>query len=170
MKQINHVVLPWLAVLSLLTYQNFMITLSGAVGCRHRWNLIKHCCNVVSSQGAGDSFIGALAFYMAHYPTMPLEEMARRANQVAAVSVQAVGTQTSYPSRTGLPAELFWVQPGDTQVILKTTDYWLIDQSYLNRRLTMVSVTFNVKVVLIVPMWSQLTYTNIVLSVSLYST
>lgn len=66
---------------------------------------------------------------------MPLEEMARRANQVAAVSVQAVGTQTSYPSRTGLPAELFWEQPVDTQVNLKTIDYWLTDQSYLNRKL-----------------------------------
>lgn len=44
---------------------------------------------------------------MAHYPTMPLEEMARRANQVAAVSVQAFGTQTSYPFRASLPDELF---------------------------------------------------------------
>ncbi|XP_056282297.1 ribokinase isoform X1 [Pseudoliparis swirei] len=61
----------------------------------------------VDTTGAGDSFIGALAFYMAHYPTMPLEEMARRANQVAAVSVQAVGTQTSYPFKKDLPAELF---------------------------------------------------------------
>uniref|UniRef100_A0AAQ4NP67 Ribokinase n=1 Tax=Gasterosteus aculeatus aculeatus TaxID=481459 RepID=A0AAQ4NP67_GASAC len=63
------------------------------------------CCN--ESEGAGDSFIGALAFYTAHYPTMPLEEMASRANRVAAVSVQAVGTQSSYPFRRDLPAELF---------------------------------------------------------------
>lgn len=62
---------------------------------------------VFSSQGAGDSFIGALAFYMARYPTMALEEMARRANQVAGVSVQASGTQTSFPSRADLPAVLF---------------------------------------------------------------
>lgn len=41
---------------------------------------------------------------------MPLEEMARRANQVAGVSVQADGTQTSYPFRKELPAELFWEQ------------------------------------------------------------
>lgn len=61
----------------------------------------------VDTTGAGDSFIGALAFYMANYSTMPLEEMACRANQVAAVSVQAVGTQTSYPFRRNLPAELF---------------------------------------------------------------
>lgn len=74
---------------------------SGTVG-----NLIMHCY-VFFPQGAGDSFIGALAFYMAHYPSMPLDEMARRANQVAGVSVQAVGTQTSYPFKKDLPAELF---------------------------------------------------------------
>ncbi|XP_056624757.1 ribokinase isoform X1 [Triplophysa dalaica] len=61
----------------------------------------------VDTTGAGDSFIGALAFYVAHYPTMHLEEMARRANLVAAVSVQKVGTQTSFPFRKDLPAELF---------------------------------------------------------------
>ncbi|XP_067334730.1 ribokinase isoform X2 [Channa argus] len=61
----------------------------------------------VDTTGAGDSFIGALAFYMAHYPTMPLEEMACRANQVAAVSVQAAGTQTSYPFKKDLPVKLF---------------------------------------------------------------
>uniref|UniRef100_A0AAQ4P3X7 Ribokinase n=1 Tax=Gasterosteus aculeatus aculeatus TaxID=481459 RepID=A0AAQ4P3X7_GASAC len=64
-------------------------------------------CATVDTTGAGDSFIGALAFYTAHYPTMPLEEMASRANRVAAVSVQAVGTQSSYPFRRDLPAELF---------------------------------------------------------------
>ncbi|KAJ8289179.1 hypothetical protein COCON_G00018380 [Conger conger] len=61
----------------------------------------------LDTTGAGDSFIGALAFYMARYPTMPLEEMASRANRVAAVSVQGVGTQTSYPYRKDLPQELF---------------------------------------------------------------
>lgn len=61
----------------------------------------------VDTTGAGDSFIGALAFYMAYYPTLPLEEMARRANQVAAVSVQAMGTQTSFPFKKDLPATLF---------------------------------------------------------------
>ncbi|XP_072313916.1 ribokinase [Eucyclogobius newberryi] len=61
----------------------------------------------VDTTGAGDSFIGALGFYMARYPTMPLEEMARRANQVASVSVQTMGTQTSFPFRKDLPAALF---------------------------------------------------------------
>ncbi|KAK7904513.1 hypothetical protein WMY93_017120 [Mugilogobius chulae] len=61
----------------------------------------------VDTTGAGDSFIGALAFYMAYFPKMPLEEMARRANQVAAVSVQTMGTQTSFPFKKDLPAALF---------------------------------------------------------------
>ncbi|XP_013865468.1 ribokinase [Austrofundulus limnaeus] len=61
----------------------------------------------VDTTGAGDSFIGALAFYMAHHPTMPLEEMAQRANQVSGLSVQAAGTQTSFPFKKDLPAELF---------------------------------------------------------------
>uniref|UniRef100_A0A8C1S4B7 Carbohydrate kinase PfkB domain-containing protein n=1 Tax=Cyprinus carpio TaxID=7962 RepID=A0A8C1S4B7_CYPCA len=56
------------------------------------------CCQMSVSLGAG-----VLAFYMAHYPTMPLEEMARRANFVAVVSVQTVGTQTSFPFQKDLP-------------------------------------------------------------------
>ncbi|XP_040917451.1 ribokinase [Toxotes jaculatrix] len=83
----------------------------GCVVLKAQESVPKHVATAavtaVDTTGAGDSFIGALAFYMAHYPTMPLEEMARRANQVAAVSVQAVGTQTSYPFRKDLPAELF---------------------------------------------------------------
>lgn len=62
---------------------------------------------VLSLQGAGDSFVGALAFYLAHYPNLPLEDMLRRANAIAAVSVQAAGTQTSYPYRKDLPSHLF---------------------------------------------------------------
>uniref|UniRef100_A0A1A7XIN9 Ribokinase n=2 Tax=Iconisemion striatum TaxID=60296 RepID=A0A1A7XIN9_9TELE len=61
----------------------------------------------VDTTGAGDSFIGALAFYLAVHPMMTLEEMARRANQVASVSVQTSGTQTSFPFKQNLPAKLF---------------------------------------------------------------
>lgn len=61
----------------------------------------------VDTTGAGDSFIGALAYYLAYYPTLPLEEIARRANLIAAVSVQAMGTQTSFPFKKDLPAALF---------------------------------------------------------------
>ncbi|XP_010890662.1 ribokinase isoform X2 [Esox lucius] len=61
----------------------------------------------VDTTGAGDSFIGALAFYMATFPTMPLQEMVSRANQVAGVSVQKIGTQASYPYKKDLPNNLF---------------------------------------------------------------
>nr|XP_020470178.1 ribokinase isoform X2 [Monopterus albus]XP_020470179.1 ribokinase isoform X2 [Monopterus albus]XP_020470181.1 ribokinase isoform X2 [Monopterus albus] len=90
-----------------------IITL-GSQGCvvlKEQGSTPKHvptnAVTAVDTTGAGDSFIGALAFYMAHYPTMPLEEMAHRANQVAEVSVQAVGTQTSFPFKKDLPVELF---------------------------------------------------------------
>ncbi|XP_078068382.1 ribokinase isoform X2 [Mustelus asterias] len=61
----------------------------------------------VDTTGAGDSFVGALAFYMAYYPCMELEEMSRRACDIASVSVQSQGTQASYPYRAQLPQELF---------------------------------------------------------------
>uniref|UniRef100_A0A8C1KMF3 Ribokinase n=1 Tax=Cyprinus carpio TaxID=7962 RepID=A0A8C1KMF3_CYPCA len=83
----------------------------GCVVCQPTNAAPKHIptttVTAADTTGAGDSFIGALAFYMAHYPTMPLEEMARRANFVAAVSVQTVGTQTSFPFQKDLPTELF---------------------------------------------------------------
>ncbi|XP_075391616.1 ribokinase [Tenrec ecaudatus] len=61
----------------------------------------------VDTTGAGDSFVGALAFYLAYYPSLPLEEMLKRSNFIAAVSVQAAGTQSSYPHRKDLPLQLF---------------------------------------------------------------
>lgn len=83
----------------------------GCVVCQSTNTAPKHipttAVTAADTTGAGDSFIGALAFYMAQYPTMPLEEMARRANLVAAVSVQTVGTQTSFPFQKDLPTELF---------------------------------------------------------------
>lgn len=59
--------------------------------------------------GAGDSFVGALAFYLAYYPNLSWEEMLKRSNFVAAVSVQATGTQSSYPYKKDLPLTLFWL-------------------------------------------------------------
>ncbi|XP_004418253.1 PREDICTED: ribokinase isoform X1 [Ceratotherium simum simum] len=61
----------------------------------------------VDTTGAGDSFVGALAFYLAYYPNLSLEEMLKRSNFIAAVSVQAAGTQSSYPYKKDLPFDLF---------------------------------------------------------------
>jgi ribokinase len=61
--------------------------------------------NPVDTTGAGDAFVGSLAFFMSE--GLDLEEAVTRANQVAAVSVQGLGTQTSFPDRKDLPEALF---------------------------------------------------------------
>lgn len=58
-------------------------------------------------QGAGDSFVGSLAFYLAKFPHLTLTELIRRSNNIAAVSVQTNGTQLSYPWQKDLPNDLF---------------------------------------------------------------
>jgi ribokinase len=61
----------------------------------------------VSLQGAGDMFVGGLAFYLAYYPELPMREIVKRSCEVATVSVQNYGTQTSFPTKDDLPTELF---------------------------------------------------------------
>ncbi|XP_037668565.1 ribokinase [Choloepus didactylus] len=90
-----------------------VITL-GAAGCvmlsqtdpvpKH---ILTEKVKAVDTTGAGDSFVGALAFYMAYYPNLSLEEMLKRSNFIAAVSVQVAGTQSSYPYKKDLPFALF---------------------------------------------------------------
>ena len=58
----------------------------------------------VDTTGAGDAFVGSLAFFLASGHSLP-DSMAR-ANQIAALSVQAPGTQRSFPSAADLPPEL----------------------------------------------------------------
>jgi ribokinase len=55
----------------------------------------------VDTTGAGDAFVGALATFLAAGHS--LVEAARRANTVAALSVQKRGTQTSFPAAADLP-------------------------------------------------------------------
>jgi ribokinase len=55
----------------------------------------------VDTTGAGDAFVGSLGFFLARGET--LVESARRSNEVAGVSVQGRGTQTSFPSTKELP-------------------------------------------------------------------
>ncbi|MEM7344292.1 MAG: ribokinase [Chloroflexota bacterium] len=54
--------------------------------------------------GAGDSFVGSLAYFLA--AGKPMTDAMQRANRIAAISVQASGTQTSFPTAAELPAEL----------------------------------------------------------------
>ena len=58
----------------------------------------------VDTTGAGDAFVGTLAYFLA--AGKPPAEAVERANRLAAISVQRRGTQTSFPSADELPREL----------------------------------------------------------------
>jgi len=60
---------------------------------------------VVDTTGAGDSFIGALAHFLAIGLT--IKSSATRAVKVASMSVGAKGTQSSFPERSDIPAAIF---------------------------------------------------------------
>lgn len=59
----------------------------------------------VDTTGAGDSFVGSLAYFLAL--DKPLAEAMRRANTIAGVSVTASGTQTSFPEAKDLDPGIF---------------------------------------------------------------
>lgn len=59
----------------------------------------------IDSTGAGDAYVGSLAYFLA--AGKPLTGAMARANRIAALSVQASGTQSSFPLAADLPADLF---------------------------------------------------------------
>lgn len=59
----------------------------------------------VDTTGAGDSFIGSLSYFLG--AGVPLVTAMERANYIASISVQATGTQSSFPDRAALPPDLF---------------------------------------------------------------
>ncbi|KAF4518048.1 hypothetical protein B566_EDAN009282 [Ephemera danica] len=61
----------------------------------------------VDTTGAGDAFIGALAYYWAYMPTLSMNDIVLRSCQIAAMSVQGKGTQQSFPKREDVPKILF---------------------------------------------------------------
>jgi len=58
----------------------------------------------LDTTGAGDAFVGSLAFFLAAGKS--LSDAIKRANRIAAVSVQSSGTQSSFPEAKGLPPEM----------------------------------------------------------------
>jgi ribokinase len=58
----------------------------------------------VDTTGAGDAFVGSLAYYLAE--GQPIAEAMQRANRIAAISVQSPGTQSSFPDLADLPADM----------------------------------------------------------------
>ena len=61
----------------------------------------------IDTTGAGDAFVGSLAYFVA--AGLPIAAAMARANRIAAISVQASGTQTSFPNAADLPADLLAV-------------------------------------------------------------
>lgn len=59
----------------------------------------------VDTTGAGDAFVGAMAYYLACHSTLPFEEVMRRSGIIASQTTTAPGTQTSYLMHL-LPPEL----------------------------------------------------------------
>lgn len=68
----------------------------------------------VDSTGAGDAFVGSLAYFLGAGWQLPAA--IRRASQIAAISVQSPGTQTSYPYARDLPAAIFENDGGSANV------------------------------------------------------
>ncbi|XP_052275233.1 ribokinase-like isoform X2 [Dreissena polymorpha] len=91
---------------------NVIITLGG-LGCvvaQAGFSEVVHVSapsvTVVDSTGAGDAFIGSLAYFLSVAPGLGLVESARRAVQIASISVQHPGTMASFPTRSELPDTL----------------------------------------------------------------
>lgn len=61
----------------------------------------------VDTTGAGDCFVGSLAFYLATRSDLSLEDAIKRSSVLASISVQSAGTQYSYPWKKDLPLDLF---------------------------------------------------------------
>ncbi|XP_011163536.1 ribokinase [Solenopsis invicta] len=61
----------------------------------------------VDTTGAGDAFLGALAYFKAYHPHLPMDECIRRACTVATRSVLKSGTHASFPTSNDLPGDLF---------------------------------------------------------------
>ncbi|XP_017767410.1 PREDICTED: ribokinase-like [Eufriesea mexicana] len=65
------------------------------------------CVQPVDSTGAGDAFLGALAYFKAYHPALSMDECIRRACVVATESVLKFGTHASFPNRSSLSPDLF---------------------------------------------------------------
>ena len=61
----------------------------------------------VDTTGAGDAFVGALAYYLVCHPCLSMQEQIKRSCYIATRSVLKKGTQSSYPDKHELPDYLF---------------------------------------------------------------
>lgn len=104
-------------VLSLLLNQGCKIVIItlGSLGAvfaskdepKPQWVKVPKIENPIDTSGAGDAFLGSLAYFIVHTPNLSLYEQIKRACIIATKTVQFKGTQKSYPLKHDLPKELF---------------------------------------------------------------
>lgn len=70
----------------------------------HSEHIPVEAVKAIDTTGAGDAFVGSLAFFLAAGKTM--SDAIRRANGIAAISVKASGAQNSFPEAKDLPDDL----------------------------------------------------------------
>jgi len=70
----------------------------GGAGCTTVSCPALPSASVVDTTGAGDAFVGSLAYFLAN-TEQKLEEMVKKACRLATITVQKKGTQASYPVR-----------------------------------------------------------------------
>lgn len=58
---------------------------------------VESVAKVVDTTGAGDAFIGVLAYFIAKHPNMSMTQTIGAACEIASISVQHPGTQSSFP-------------------------------------------------------------------------
>ncbi|XP_062502157.1 ribokinase-like isoform X1 [Corticium candelabrum] len=79
----------------------------GSKECSEPCHVSAESVTPVDTTGAGDAFVGSLAYYLAKLPNLSFHEIVCRSCKVAALSVQKPGTQTSFPFRKDMVDSLF---------------------------------------------------------------
>jgi len=72
------------------------------------WVKAEKVDKVVDTTGAGDSFVGSMSYYLAYHSDLDMSEMIRRSCDIASISVQKEGTQTSFPYKKNLSSDKFF--------------------------------------------------------------
>lgn len=82
----------------------------GACYCTHERRTLTYVSidkvQVEDTTGAGDAFNGAFAYHNVRHASASLDELIKKACNVATITVQSPGTQTSYPELKDIPASL----------------------------------------------------------------
>ncbi|XP_017065462.2 LOW QUALITY PROTEIN: ribokinase [Drosophila eugracilis] len=67
--------------------------------------------HLADPSGAGDAFLGSLAYHIARFPKLTTEHHISAANSCAAYSVGRLGTQPSFPGKDGAKNDLCYMTP-----------------------------------------------------------